>query len=115
MAPVLVAPPGSTLPNDWFYPNRKRCLACRKYFGFIVVKRLWCSYECAGMTPPSDNFRDWPREHRRAGGQPKATYLCPEDVDVRRHSKDTIHVYECGYCGMWHLGHANQAPDSVAP
>lgn len=35
------------------YPNRKRCLACRSYFGFIVVDGLFCSYRCAGIPKPN--------------------------------------------------------------
>ena len=102
---VIVEPPVNSPESDWFYPRRRRCLKCRRYFGPLVIKRLYDTYECAGMEPPSADPADWPREHKRLSGEPKVGYLCPEDVNADRHNRDTIWLYPCGYCGMYHLGH----------
>jgi hypothetical protein len=91
--------------SNWFYPARSRCLACRKYFGFLVIKRLWCSYDCAGMPAPSADPADWPREHRTRAGEAKVSYHHPEEVNAAQHEHETIHLYLCSYCGTYHLGH----------
>ena len=93
--------------NDWFYPARKRCLTCRRFFGPLVIKRLYDSYECAGMEPPSSDPADWPREHKTAVGEAKTAYTDPNTIDGTRHQGDAIWLYDCSYCGMYHLGHRN--------
>lgn len=107
--PTITTSPSET---DWFYPQRKRCLKCRRFFGFIVIKRLYDSYECAGMEPPKLDPRERPRECRTRVGEAKAAYNAPEDVQRTPsgargfNDKDTtVHVYECGHCGMYHIGH----------
>ncbi len=35
--------------KNWVYPDRQRCLKCRRYFAFAVIQRLYCSEECAGV------------------------------------------------------------------
>jgi len=72
----------------------------------LVIKRLYDSYECAGMVPPSRDRTLWPREHRRGNGDAKITYLYPEQVNSR--PGNTIWLYPCDYCGMYHLGHKSR-------
>lgn len=103
--PIIYIPDTPTPASRWFYPDRVRCLECRRFFGPLVIKRLWCSYECAKMPPPSRDPADWPREHRRANGEPKVSYTHSGQVDESNHRRDTIHFYLCGYCGTYHLGH----------
>lgn len=90
------------------YPDRKRCRACRRYFGFLVVDGLYDSYECAGRPRPEDTPPDlWPREHYvpKPGGvrQPKAVFLTERAAQraAERHGKE---AYRCGFCGDWHIG-----------
>lgn len=96
---------GTSHVSNWFYPERRRCLACRKFFSFLVVKRLYCSYECAGVPAPSDNPADWPREHRTASGDAKASYAHPGEVRSAQTNEANIHLYPCNYCFTYHLGH----------
>src|SRR5690606_41842173 len=55
----------------WFYPDRQRCLGCRRYFAGLVINRLYCTYECAGMEPPPLDPRLRPRSCRTAPGEAK--------------------------------------------
>lgn len=102
--PVAVDGGVTAPPSDWFYPQRKRCLTCRKFFGFTVIRRLYCSYECARMPfPPNDPMKR-PRECRTGAGELKRSYPYPELVtgaDLR----GTFNVYECACCGTYHIGH----------
>lgn len=93
---------------SWLYPDRKRCMTCRQYFGFLVVDGLYDSYECAGRPRPEDTPPDqWPREHYvpMPGGvrQPKAVFLSERAARRagERHGKD---AYRCGFCRNWHIG-----------
>ncbi len=106
MAVVVVMSTGFE-SSDWFYPQRQRCLACGRFFSSLVVKRLYDSYECAGLVPPDPDVSTWPRYCRTRVNEPKARYNCPEDVSTRNHQHETIHVYECDHCGGWHIGHQN--------
>lgn len=107
--PVVVVMTTDFETSKWFYPQRKRCLACHRYFGPLVVKRLYDSFECAGLVPPDPDVRTWPRYCRTRVNEPKARYNSPEEVSTRNHEHETIHVYECDHCGGWHIGH--QSPE----
>lgn len=93
------------VPTGWFYPERKRCLTCRKYFGPLVIKRLYCSYPCADMEPPLPDITQRPRCCRTRVNEAKRAYLYPEEVTSERHEYETIHVYLCLHCGLYHIGH----------
>ncbi|HEU4752317.1 MAG TPA: hypothetical protein VFU47_04340 [Armatimonadota bacterium] len=93
------------------YPDRKRCRACRRYFGFLVVDGLYDSYECAGRPRPEDTPPDlWPREHYvpKPGGvrQPKAVFFTERAAQraAERHGKE---AYRCSFCRDWHIGSRN--------
>lgn len=97
----------------WFYPDRQRCLGCRRYFAGLVIKRLYCTYECAGMEPPPLDPRLRPRSCRTAAGEAKKVFLYPgEVVSPQSDRRGTIHVYLCDCCGMYHIGHKNPNDDS---
>lgn len=89
----------------WMYPDRRACRRCRHPFGDLVINRLYCTYECAKKTPPSDDVRDWPRYCRTRAMTPKVRYFYPEAVDDDPQSHETFHVYHCNHCGMYHIGH----------
>lgn len=94
--------------RSWLYPDRKRCLACRSYFAFIVVDGLFCSYGCAGVPEPSANPADWPREHysRPPGGperRAKRDWLYRHRAE-RAAKKNGKTPYRCSYCLGWHIG-----------
>lgn len=92
---------------EWRYPNRKRCLRCRRYFGFLVVEGLYDSYPCAGRSDPSLAPPDeWPREHfARVGGErkPKRAWAGRRIAErqARLYGKE---AYVCGFCNEWHIG-----------
>lgn len=87
------------------FPDRRRCLACRRYLAVLVLRRLYCSYECAGMTPPSPEVGTWPRDCRTRANEPKVRYLYPGEVDAE---PGVMNVYECDHCGMFHIGHRRE-------
>jgi len=91
------------------YPERQRCKKCRLYLGgFAVLKRLYCSYDCAGVAMPSENPDDWPRQHfaRYKGRKTaKIAYDYPEQPDERKQRFSDLVTYLCEYCLMYHLGH----------
>lgn len=104
MSPILITPSGAG-ESDWFYPKRQRCLGCQRYFGPLVVNRLYDSYACAGLVPPDPDVTTWPRYCRTRVNEPKRRYNCPEEVSERNHEHETIHVYPCDHCGGYHIGH----------
>lgn len=103
--------------RTWRYPDRVRCLACRSYFGFVVVDGLFCSYGCARVPEPSADPADWPREH----------YSRPQGTPERRAKRDWMYrhlaeraakrngkqAYRCTYCLGWHIG--SPAPGADYP
>lgn len=95
------------------YPTRQRCFKCRRCFGFIVVKRLYCSYECADMPPPNPNITARPRYCRTRTNEPKRAYRWDGEVTDRNHKHETIHVYFCDHCGMYHIGHQNPTSEEA--
>lgn len=96
--------------SELIYPVRQRCRRCRNYFDFIVIKGLYCSWECAGMPPPSANPDDWPRGHYHPHGgarQEKRCYLSDVEAQEFIHRSGLTSYasdYLCDYCGMWHVG-----------
>lgn len=94
--------------GDLVYPERQRCLACRNYFGPLVIQGYYDSYACAGMPAPSDDPADWPRGHyfiKDGRPQKKASFPC--EGEARQAIPDRVkgmNAYPCDYCGMWHIG-----------
>lgn len=94
--------------RTWLYPDRSRCLACRSYFGFIVLDQLFCSYRCAGVEAPSLDPADWPREHwsrSQSTGERRVKrdwmYKHRAERAAKRNGKT---AYQCRYCLGWHIG-----------
>lgn len=94
-----------TRPSLW--PTRQRCRKCRNYFGFfLVVDRMYCSYECAGRPDPREGLdpKDAPRCCRvwvQGVWEWKRTYWTMGDA-IARGPKNTV-TYRCGFCDNWHL------------
>lgn len=102
----------------WRYPDRKRCFACRSYFGFAVLDGLYCSEKCARIPEISADPADWPREHYS---------LIPHSNRVRRAKRDWVYpdvalaearrwgkqAYRCSYCLGLHIGTPD--PNKVYP
>ena len=91
-------------PVQILFPELEYCLNCWKRLDprqTLVIRRRWCSYECAKMRAPHPDPARWPRECLTKKGYPKARYTHPEAVDA----SGTMHTYECGYCGYFHIGH----------
>lgn len=95
--------------SELVWPERQRCRACRKYFGFIVLRRLYCSYECAGLPEPDPDAR--PRQCFSKvpwiGLQPKRAFFSLEAARANHAAQkdQTLNAYECSNCLMYHLGH----------
>ena len=89
------------------YPERKRCMTCRSFFGFTILAGLWCSYECAGHPEPSKDPEDWPRQHRlhwRVGRQAKKVYDSEQEATRSGRLPEPLNAYLCDYCLTWHIG-----------
>lgn len=118
------------------WPQRVRCYRCRSYYDFIVVDRLYCSWECAGRDPDPERTR-WqfgPQINGygyRPPGQPDRSVprQCARHDKrvwkIRYTSKSeakrckTMHpnsassemvVYQCDHCGYFHLGNPPKKP-----
>jgi hypothetical protein len=97
------------LQGKWhLYPDRQRCLACRRFFGFTVIDRLYCSYLCAGVKPPGDDPNEAPRKcvtgsigSRRF----KVRYQYLKQVPSFQLRKKNTDAYYCDYCHHYHIGH----------
>lgn len=102
----------------WRYPDRKRCVGCRVYFGFTVLDGLYCSARCARVPEISADPADWPREHFS---------IIPHSNGVRRAKRDWGHpdlaeaaarrngkqAYRCTYCLGQHIGSPD--PSKIYP
>lgn len=88
------------------YPERMRCRRCRRYFAWLVVDRLYDTYECAGRPHPYFT-RPWSREHVTRQGEEKRAFFWPEDPEIAKvlAGDRTLGVYQCSQCGNWHVGH----------
>ena len=99
----------------WMYPEREWCRRCHSPFGDLIINRLYCSYECAKKTPPSDDIRDWPRYCRTRAMEPKVRYFYPGAVNTNPQAVETFHVYHCDHCGMYHIGHKRKRYEDDNP
>lgn len=94
--------------SELVWPERKRCRACRKFFRFIVLRRLYCSYECAELPEPDPDVR--PRQcfsNRPEGLRPKRPFFSMEEAQANlvAQKDPELSAYECQNCFMYHLGH----------
>jgi hypothetical protein len=87
------------------WPERKRCKACRQFFGAEVIKGEFCSYKCAGKPEPSGSP---PRKHTLANGIPKRYFYSEQQAaGFAREDQD---VYLCDFCWHWHIGTLRAQP-----
>lgn len=89
------------------YPQRKRCYRCRRFFGFLILAGLWCSYRCAGHPEPSRNPAAWPRGHfvPWGWGRRKAKKVFDDEAEALEYpTRGDKSAYLCGYCLTWHIG-----------
>lgn len=95
------------------YPERKRCRKCRSYFGFEIIERLYCSYECAGKprpdrSDPSSAPRECALPAYKGGGFKRSYELLEEAEEVAARSREQgrplSEAYQCSYCLYFHVG-----------
>lgn len=103
------------------WPERQRCVICRKRFRWVVIRQRYCSYDCAGLEEPDP--RVFPRScfNRKYPGEnvprAKTTYFSFEVAlgsDPRKRDP-TLEPYWCDHCHMVHLGHAPQPEIADSP
>lgn len=91
------------------YPQRRRCRACRRYFGFAVVLRMYCSQQCAG-TPGLPGVDTLPRSCRVLKFNPirweeKKSFLSSRLAEKTARTY-RVRAYVCDGpegCGRFHL------------
>lgn len=102
---TTVSPP----PSVRLWPARKRCYTCRQYFSFLVIRRLYCSYACAGLPEPdlSAKPRTCFNGKGKSYGRPKRVFFSAEEAMATEDAKadPTLRAYECPNCFLIHLGH----------
>lgn len=90
------------------YPERVRCRTCRRYFGFVVILRAYCSEACAGKPDRPIKAEDLPRSCRVRHNMvwvAKAVFFTPYAA-AKAAKKNKIYWYLCDAetgCGMYHL------------
>lgn len=89
------------------WPRRQNCRTCRCRLSDLVVLQLYCSYHCAGLSGPSRDPAQWPRQHAYLGKE-KIWYFSREEAEHywERLGQPLLEIYQCDYCSMWHLGHS---------
>lgn len=93
------------------YPDRQRCRACRRYFGFEIILRQWCSEECAGRAYNLENAprscKVWDREL----GEWRWKRVWWHEREAKRacRKKGAADWYRCDGCWGYHLTKINRA------
>lgn len=91
------------------YPERQRCLTCRKKLEDIVLDGMYCSYQCLGIKSPSQNVEKAPRHCRREVSGKwdfKSKYKSPNSVPLKLQNDPATNIYSCDYCHFFHVGHS---------
>lgn len=91
------------------YPERTRCLTCRKKFTDMVLNGTFCCYPCAGSPIPSPNVSAAPRNCKREVNGKwdfKTRFKCEEEVPQKLRDDPATNIYRCDYCLFLHVGHS---------
>lgn len=96
--------------SEKMFPERQRCLTCRKKLEDVVIDGLYCSYRCGGFPEPygDDNIESAPRMCRtmRNGRWAwKKRWRCESEVPERIKSDPATNIYRCSHCHYLHVGH----------
>lgn len=95
------------------FPERTRCLQCRKKLEKVVLDGVYCSYQCAKLPQPSIHPEDAPRSCRREVNGVwgyKTRYRCEQEVPAKLRADPGTNVYRCDYCHFLHVGHSRLQP-----
>jgi hypothetical protein len=96
---------------ELLFPDRKMCKSCGKLLvPGSVLKRLFCSYKCAGVRKPSDGLEAASRACKKPskdgkGWEWKKPYDYAGKVHPKLQADPTVNIYECERCLMFHIGH----------
>lgn len=97
------------MAEELLYPQRQRCRTCRRCFNFVVILRLYCSRNCAGLPEQPADTDDLPRRCRVwADGvwRPKRVYFTPDEAERGVRVNGNSQYYLCDPpdgCGMYHV------------
>jgi hypothetical protein len=98
--------------SEKLYPERQRCASCRKKLEETVLDGKYCSYSCAGITPPSANVDLAPRFCKREVSGKwsfKARFRAESEVPQKLQDDPATNIYRCEYCHFLHVGHSRPA------
>ncbi|HEU5223060.1 MAG TPA: hypothetical protein VFU07_05190 [Candidatus Lumbricidophila sp.] len=98
--------------SETLFPARTRCKSCRKALGANnapVLRGLYCSPKCAGVTAPSPDpeHPNTPRECRTQYDGKwvfKRRYRSVAEIPARISDDPSTSSYWCGHCGHLHVG-----------
>lgn len=91
------------------YPERTRCLTCRKKFVDTVLNGTFCSYPCAGSPAPSGRVGDAPRNCKREINGKwdfKTRFKAETEIPEKLRNDPATNIYRCNYCLFLHVGHS---------
>lgn len=100
-------------------PERKRCYACRKFFGFAVYDELYCSRECAQLPvgwllldeAPRTCWSWWKQLDGTKKRDWKVRYDSEQDARKRcPFLASEVKFYHCPNCHGWHFGRDRTSP-----
>lgn len=97
------------------FPQRTRCVTCRKKLETVVLDGLYCSYKCAKLPTPSPDPEKAPRHCKRQVGEKwglKTKYRWDGEVPQRLRDDPGTNIYKCDYCHFLHVGHSRLQPET---
>jgi len=94
------------------FPYRTKCATCEGSFRFMILDRMYCSYECAGVTVPDAQTHPpscwtWDDKPKMGFSTPDAAWCMCVIMNVAG-SKP----YYCALHHFWHVGYSDGTEDA---
>lgn len=94
--------------SNKIFPDRQRCVTCRKKLEDTVLDGMYCSYPCLHIRVPSSNVEEAPRHCKRQINNAwgfKTRYRAENEVPQKLRDDPATNIYRCDYCRFLHVGH----------
>ncbi len=99
--------------SEKLFPERQRCVVCRKKLETTVLNGIHCSYKCAKTKAPTSDVDKAPRECKRlvsGSWDFKKRYRAESEVSLKHRQDPGTNIYRCQHCLHLHVGHSR--PDT---